>query len=148
MRSGCAMVNTSRVLNQVATKPRKTTSSSSTNISAAPTSVSAEYPKPDLNSFAFTLAVGSQFAHLCINWDLEIDSKDSIQWHMQLMRAYSYHSPTDLNSLHLDMNNILDWGVGKRKAGVMEQCENIHEIRATQPKAKKHKTKDDADGGL
>ena len=142
------MVNTSRVLNQAAIKPRKTTSSSSTNVSAAPTPVSAEYLKPDLNSFAFTLAVGSQFAHLFVNWALEIDSKDSIQWHMHLMRAYSYHSPDDLNSLHHDMYNILDWGVGKRKARVMEQCENILEIRATQPKAKKQKTKDDADGGL
>lgn len=69
MRSGCAIVNTRRALKNAASPARKT---------AATSAASPEYPKVDLDLFAFTLAVGSQMANLFVNWALEMDSKHSV----------------------------------------------------------------------
>ncbi|KAL9123564.1 MAG: hypothetical protein Q9217_007014, partial [Psora testacea] len=141
IRSGCAMVNTRRALKKAASQPYKAAATSSSSASAplSSSSLLPAYPKADIDSFAFTLAIGSQHAHMFVNWALEIDSNDSIQWHMHVLRVYSYRKAEDLNQLHHDMNNILDWGVSTRKTKVMEYCENIHELKVVQPKTKKQK---------
>ncbi len=135
IRSGCAMVNTRRLLNQAATLPHKGTPASG---SAA----AIEYPRPDMESFAFALAVGSSHAHMFVSWALEMDSKDSVQWHMHFLRDYSFRRPEDLNQLHHDMNNIQDWGLTKQKDKLLQHCETIDSLDIVQPKPKKQK-KDD-----
>lgn len=135
IRSGCAMVNARRLLNQAATLPHKRTPASG---SAA----AIEYPRPDMESFAFALAVGSSHAHMFVSWALEMDSKDSVQWHMHFLRDYSFRRPEDLNQLHHDMNNIQDWGLSKQKNKLVQHCETIYSLDIIQPKPKKQK-KDD-----
>lgn len=149
-RSGCAMVETRRRLHQAAaSRPRKTaaTSSSSASASALPTQSSSTQlnPKADMESFAFTLAIGSQGANMFVNWALEMDAndKDRVQWHMHKLRVYSYFKLDDLTQLHHDINNILDWGLTTRKAEVEKLCEKIHTLEAVRPKAKKQKRKKD-----
>lgn len=132
MRSGCAMVNTRRALKTAASPARKAATTSTSPPSPAD-------PMVDMDSFAFTLAVGSQMANMFVNWALEMDSKDSVQWHMSFLRVYSYRKPNDLNQLHHDMNNILDWGLGTRKSKVIEYCGKIEELEVVQRKSKKQK---------
>jgi len=42
-----------------------------------------------------------------------------------------------VNQMHLDMNNILDWGLSKRRTEVIEHCGKIHELQVVQPKPKR-----------
>lgn len=132
IRSGCAMVSTRRSLNQAAAQTHKAAAASD----SGPGTV---YPKADMDSFAFAIAVGSGHAHLFVNWALEKDSKASVEWHMHFLREYSYRKADDLNQLHHDMNNIQDWGVSIRKNTVMERCEKIRSMGVIQPKAKRQK---------
>ena len=135
IRSGCAMVSTRRLLNQAATLPHKGTPASG---SAA----AIEYPRPDMESFAFAIAVGSSHAHMFVSWALEKDSKDSVEWHMHFLRDYSFRRPEDLQQLHHDMNNIQDWGLGTQKDTLLQHCETIRSLGIVQPKLKRLK-KDD-----
>lgn len=132
IRSGCAMVNTRRLLNQAATLPHKGTPASG-NTEAI------EYPRPDTESFAFAIAVGSSHAHMFVSWALEKDSKDSVEWHMHFLRDYSFRRPEDLEQLHHDMNNVQDWGLGIQKDKLLQHCETIHSLGVVQPKPKKQK---------
>ena len=132
IRSGCAMVSTRRLLNRAATLSHKGTPASG---SAA----AIEYPLPDMESFAFAIAVGSSHAHMFVSWALEKDSKDSVEWHMHFLRDYSFRRPEDLNQLHHDMNNIQDWGLGIQKDTLLQHCETIRSLGIVQPKSKKQK---------
>ena len=91
LRSGCAMFSTSRGLNQAANQARKATAPvsapSSTNVPLPTPSTSTMDPEADMDSFAFTLAVGSQYANMFVNWALEMDSDNSVQWHMHWLRV-------------------------------------------------------------
>ena len=132
LRSGCAMVSTSRGLNSAASRAGKATASVPSSSSAPlPTpstpSLSIIYPKADMDSFAFTLAVGSQYANMFVNWALEMDSDNSVQWHMHWLQGYSFRKPDDLNHLHHDMNNVLDWGLRVRKDKIIERCQGIYD---------------------
>ena len=148
-RSGCAMVQTRRRLNKAANPPRKSAVKSSSLASTStciPKSSSTQvYPRADVESFAFTLAIGSQGANMFVNWALEMDAndKDNVQWHMHKLRVYSYFNLDDLAQLHQDINNILDWGLTARKTEVKNLCKKIHSLEAMQPKAKKQKKKKD-----
>ena len=135
IRSGCAMVNTRRILNQAATLPHKGAAASS---SAA----AIKYPRPDMESFAFAIAVGSAHAHMFVSWALEKDSNGIVEWHMHFLREYSYRKPEDLNQLHHDMNNIQEWGVGIQKDMLIQHVETIHSQGIVQPTQKRQK-KDD-----
>ena len=135
IRSGCAMVSTRRLLNRAATLPHKGTPASGS-------ATAIEYPRPDMESFGFAIAVGSSHAHMFVSWALEKDSKDSVEWHMHFLRVYSFRKPEDLNQLHHDMNNIQDWGLGIQKDTLLQHCETIRSLGIVQPKARKQK-KDD-----
>ena len=149
MRSGCAMVQTRRRLNQAANQSRKkavnSVSLASTGACTTTLSSTQACPRADTESFAFTLAIGSQGANMFINWALEMDANDNnnVQWHMHKLRVYSYFNLDDLAQLHHDIDNILDWGLTTRKAEVENLCEKIHSLEAMQPKAKKQKKTND-----
>ena len=149
MRSGSAMVQTRRRLNQAANQSRKkvVNSGSLSSTGACTTTLSSTQvcPRADTESFAFTLAIGSQGANMFVNWALEMDANDNnnVQWHMHKLRVYSYFNLDDLAQLHHDIDNILDWGLTTRKAEVENLCEKIHSLEAMQPKAKKQKKTND-----
>ena len=132
IRSGCAMVSTRRLLNQAATLPQKGTPASGG-------AAAIEYPRPDMESFAFAIAVGSLHANMFVSWALEKDSKDSVEWHMHFLRDYSLRRPEELQQLHHDMNNIQDWGLGIQKDTLVQHCETIRSLGIVQPKLKKQK---------
>ena len=90
------MVSIRRLLNRAATLPCKGTQATT----------AIKYPRLDMESFAFILAVGSSHAHMFISWALEKDSKDSVEWYIYFLRDYSFRRPKDLNQLHHNMNNI------------------------------------------
>ena len=142
LRSGCAIYSTSRGLNQAANQARKATKSAPSSSSAPPptTSLLTVYPTAHIDSFAFTLAVGSQYANMFVSWALEMDSDNSFQWQMHWLQGYSFRKPDDLNQLHHDMNNILDWGLGVRKDKVINCCKKIHDSGVTQQSRKRQKT--------
>ena len=141
LRSGCAMVSTSGGLNSAASRAGKATASVPSSSSAPlPTpSLSIIYPKADMDSFAFTLAVGSQYANMFVNWALEMDSDNSVQWHMHWLQGYSFRKPDDLNQLHHDMNNVLDWGLRVRKDKIIERCQGIYDSGVIQQSRKRQK---------
>ena len=127
MRSGCAMVNTRRRLNKAA----------GVSISSA-----AEYPKVDVNTFAFSLAVASDHARLFVNWALEV-GPGHVKWHMHRLASFDYRSLDDLDELHRHMNNILDWVVKKRKSQVIQLCGKIKDAKRVYVTPKKMQKKND-----
>ena len=127
MRSGCAMVNTRRRLHKAA----------GVSIPSA-----AEYPKVDIDTFAFSLAVGSDHARLFINWALEV-GPGHVKWHMHRLASYDYRTLDELDELHRHMNNILDWAVTKRKSQVIQLCGKIKEAKGVYAPPKKMQKKND-----
>ena len=75
--------------------------------------------KIKLDTFVFTLAFGTSQAKLFVNWDLDQDR--STEWHMHVLRSYDYDKLVDLTQLHHDIDNIMEWGVGKRKERIQKQ---------------------------
>lgn len=78
----------------------------------------------DMDSFAFTIALGSQDARMYANW-ARVKAKGGIEWHMHQLRNYNFRSLDEVNRLHYDIDNILDWGVSSRKRKVVELCKTI-----------------------
>ena len=72
-----------------------------------------------LNTLVFTLAFATGQARLFANWDLDQDG--STQWHMHVLRNYNYDNLSDLTQLHHDIDNIMEWGVAKRKERIKMQ---------------------------
>ena len=75
--------------------------------------------KIKLNTLVFTLAFATSQARLFVNWDLDQDG--STQWHMHVLRNYDYDNLDDLTKLHHDIDNIMEWGVAKRKERIQKQ---------------------------
>ena len=75
--------------------------------------------KIKLNTMVFTLAFATSQARLFVNWDLDQDG--STQWHMHVLRSYNYDKLGDLTQLHHDIDNIMEWGVAKRKKRIQKQ---------------------------
>ena len=142
LRTGCAMVSTSRRLNQAANSaPKATASASSSSSAVLPTSsLTTVYPTADMDSFAFTLAVGSQCANMFVNWALEMDSDDTVQWHMHYLQSYDFRKPDDLNQLHHDMNAVLDWGLSARKDKIIDCCTKVYDSGIIQQSRKRQRT--------
>ena len=155
MRSGCAMVNTRRVLNSAAAlqQPSKQQAAlqqlseqQTALLSSGPgPAAAAVVPPPsassaDMDSFAFSMALGAQDARIFVNWAL-VTAKGGVEWQMHQLRHYNFRSLIDVNRLHHDMDNILDWGVGSRKRKVVELCKNIEkkQLVMSAPPAKKVK---------
>ena len=75
--------------------------------------------KIKLSTLVFTLAFATSQARLFVNWDLDRDG--STQWHMHGLRCYNYDNLSDLTKLHHDIDNIMEWGVAKRKERIQKQ---------------------------
>ena len=41
---------------------------------------------------------------------------------MHVLRSYNYDNLSDLTQLHHDIDNIMEWGVGKRKDRILMQA--------------------------
>ena len=118
----------------------KTTALISSSASPPTPSPTIVYPKADMDSFAFTLAVGSQSANMFVNWALEMDSNNYVHWHMHCLQTYQFRRPDDLNQLHHDMNNVLEWGLSARKDKMIDCCTNIYDSGIIQPSRKRQRT--------
>ena len=101
------------ILQQTLTQP------SSNQPSSLPPPSTETKSKIKLDTLVFTLAFATSQARLFVNWDL--DQGSSTQWHMHLLRNYDYDKLSDLTLLHHDIDNIMDWGVTKRKGRIQEQ---------------------------
>ncbi|MDI1488105.1 MAG: hypothetical protein OHK93_007379 [Ramalina farinacea] len=130
MRCGCAMVNTRRSLNRAPSPSAKELPASSLGFTSS--------PKPDEDSFAFSIAVGPQQARIFVNWAL-VYPADVVEWQMHLLRDYHFRRLDDIEQLHHDMDNIMEWGVTFRKQKVTELCGKIEEqgIVMEKPPSKK-----------
>ena len=118
MGSGCAMVNKRRSLNQAACPPANEVSASAPGLDPS--------PKPDEDSFAFSIVVVPDQALVFVNWAL-VYAPDVVKWHMHRLRRYLLYQPDDIEQLHHDLDNILEWGVTSRKQEVIELCGRIKE---------------------
>ncbi|KAL9123535.1 MAG: hypothetical protein Q9217_007038, partial [Psora testacea] len=77
---------------------------------------------PDMDSFAFSIAITPDMAKTFVNWCLVKPGK-ILHWHMHHLRSYLLNDPDYISKLRHDINNILDWGIGKRKRKI-EQLAN------------------------
>ena len=143
-RSGCAMVVARRLLNEAATVKRgkATSSSSSAKIASRSAPVASitklpefEYSKGDLSSFAFSLAVDNYMANLFVNWAMEMEIPDIVQWHMTTLRTYLFTRPIELAQLYHDMNNICDWGVSTHLNELKNLALRIYNLQDVDPKS-------------
>ncbi|KAG8530629.1 uncharacterized protein KY384_004667 [Bacidia gigantensis] len=71
-------------------------------------------PTPDAESFVFTIAIDPDQVKLFVNWILVHPPLDNT-YHMHHLRTYTFNNAEHVAILHHDLDNILDWGVGKRK---------------------------------
>ena len=96
------------------------------------------YPRIDTTSFAFSLALDPHLAILSVHW-AEEKSKDLVHWHMKDLDSYNLRKLDELGNLHHDIDNVLDWGCGKRKREIQETCMDIATLV---PRKKKRKTEE------
>lgn len=118
-----------------------TTEKTQTVVNEKNASSQQSYPRPDMRSFAFSLAVGPEDARLFVNWAMELNPEGGVDWHMHHLRKFDFRSPPSLTQLHHDMDNILDWGAEKGTRRVTELCTTLeeHEAIVPQPPSKKRK---------
>ena len=90
MRSGCAMVYTRRSLNKAAYPPANEASASSLGLNSS--------PKPDEDSFAFSIVMVPQHARIFVNWAL-VYAPDVVKWQMHLLRDYDFCRFDDIEQL-------------------------------------------------
>lgn len=138
-RAGSALVFNRRKFNLAAISPGKSHSpqknqtqqqpspnSNNRNPSEASLVQPSSYPRPDMLSFAFSLAVAPLMAIMSVHW-AEERSLDTVVWHMTDLATYSLRKLEDYTVLRHDIDNVLDWGCGKRKRDIEETCKKIAE---------------------
>lgn len=90
----------------------------------------------DLGSFAFSLVLDPFSAKTYVHWrELRIKNDTSIVYHhMHFIDGYILESKESVDRLRIAVNNILDWGVGKRKTwllGMLAQLEARYQESAS-----------------
>ena len=119
-RSGSAMVFSRRKFNDLYAKcPQPSITQPSNQPSSLLPPSTETKSKIKLNTLVFTLAFATSQARLFANWDLDQDG--STHWHMHILRNYNYDDLGDLTQLHHDIDNIMEWGVAKRKERIQNQ---------------------------
>ena len=102
----------------------------------------------DMQSFAFSFAICPDQAKMFVNWALDLP-KDVVHWHMHLLRVYPFEDDAAVTLLKHDLNNVLDWGIKKRKHTIVKQAQKFrdHGLPASaegtaeeEPSAKRAKT--------
>ncbi|KAI4181542.1 MAG: hypothetical protein LQ348_005004 [Seirophora lacunosa] len=86
--------------------------------------VRVTYPRPDMQSFAFSAALNPEQVILYVHW-AEETGPDTEVWQQTRLRDYSLHDADAVQLLHCHIDNILDWGVATRKRRVEAQCERF-----------------------
>jgi len=85
--------------------------------------------KMDETCFTFSLAVDPHLAYLYVNWAEEEwtsgNKKPTIDYQMSLLDGYFLHQPEAWVKLHHDIDNVLDWVVGKHKRDQIASCNRI-----------------------
>lgn len=118
--------------------PRQLTPASSD--AASSTTFLGAYPKADMDSFTFSLAIDPDRANLFVHWAKETAPQTTI-WHMNRLEPYDFRLPNDYRRLHHDLDNILDWGVGERLQGIKGQLCHIGEHLETENNKKRKFTR-------
>ncbi|KAI4269410.1 MAG: hypothetical protein LQ337_007303 [Flavoplaca oasis] len=101
----------------------------------------AEYPSPDMDSFAFSIALHPQMAVIYIHWAevTGVDPKTNYEtevWQQSKLRTYLLDVPDDIQLLRQNIDNIQDWGIKTRKRKIEKLCtdyvERNHKLSAKQ----------------
>lgn len=151
-RAGSALVFNRRKFNLAAMSPGKsrspqknqtqqqlTPNSKNENPSEASSVQPSTYPRPDMSSFAFSLAVAPITAIMSVHW-AEERSSDTVVWHMTDLEMYSLRKLEDYAVLRHDIDNVLDWGCGKRKRDIEETCKEIAKLIPAKSKRKREES--------
>ena len=92
---------------------------------------------PDTNSIAFSLALVPDKAHLFVHWaECKSQEPEEVVYHMNRIGGYDPSEAEPVNRLRHHINNILDWGVLKRKAEIKETCKKIEGLPPSPKKRK------------
>lgn len=89
-------------------------------LSSATTS---EPPAPP-PAFAFTIAFCPSKVHLFVHF-AEIRMEKPTRYHMHDVGSYDFKKGEDIRLLRKHINNILDWGLGSRKAEFERYCQSL-----------------------
>ncbi|KAI4241568.1 MAG: hypothetical protein L6R42_011235, partial [Xanthoria sp. 1 TBL-2021] len=100
-------------------------SSSATIPQPAPPSTQSE-PHVDQPAIAFTLAFCPSKVHLFVHFAEERTDTPTC-YHMHDIGSYDFKKGEDIALLRKHINNILDWGLGERKAELERRCQSLSE---------------------
>ena len=78
----------------------------------------------DTGSFAFSLAMVPSLAQLYVHW-AKIGEDGNIVYHMNFLKEYGLRTGETVAALHHNVNNILEWGVGRRVVYIKELLARI-----------------------
>lgn len=86
----------------------------------------------DFGSFVFSMVLNPFTAKIYVHWrELRVENdKATVYHHMHLIDGYILESKESVDKLRIAVNNILDWGVGERKAwllGMLAQLETRYD---------------------
>lgn len=145
-RGGAAIVNHLRNF-LAAVPPKKASSTQSGPASEFPTTVAPTSSKvaastpsflgPDKDSFCYSLCLTPWYAEIFVNWTEQVSAKE-VHWHMHLVANYDLAEKQKIKELRHDIDNILDWGVLKRRKEITDACAKI--VASGSKKNKKRKT--------
>ncbi|KAL8899313.1 MAG: hypothetical protein Q9207_006261 [Kuettlingeria erythrocarpa] len=85
-------------------------------------STNIKYPRPDMNSFAFSAALDPELVILYVHWAEETGERTEV-WQQTRLRSYKLDDTDDLELLRRNIDNILDWGIASRKRKIETLCE-------------------------
>ena len=92
------------------------------------------------DAMAFSIAICPSKAHLFVHWpenEYHGDGRSaSLYWHMSLIDSFDLVVPQHWIALHHHLDNILDWGVGKRKRDIQKSCQKLLQSRTPNKKRK------------
>ncbi|KAL8985764.1 MAG: hypothetical protein Q9205_000619 [Flavoplaca limonia] len=93
----------------------------------------ANYPSPDMDSFAFSMALHPQMAVMYVHWAevTGVDPKTQYEtevWQQSKLRAYLLDSPDHIQLVRQNIDNVQDWGIRTRKRKIEKLCTDFIEL--------------------
>ncbi|KAL9609958.1 MAG: hypothetical protein Q9167_005310 [Letrouitia subvulpina] len=119
IRSGATLVESRRRLN--AQVPRIASANAPLTVFGIPSTATTA----DLSSIAFSVSWVPRFAELHVHWYEERSGQRGI-YHMSNIGGYIFSRKEDLEKFRVDIVNILEWGVYKRRSEVERVLKQIY----------------------
>ncbi|KAL9593745.1 MAG: hypothetical protein Q9219_007404 [cf. Caloplaca sp. 3 TL-2023] len=119
-------------------------------LNPSPATPDQQYPRPDMTSFTFSIALTAELVILFVHWAEETGVNAEV-WQQNKVRTYKLDCRDDTKLLRCNIDNIYDWGIAIRKKEIVAQCERYLEhlvkLNATEETTASKRAKEAVESG-